>query len=98
MVAPPPLSTQKLASFAATLNAEELSPTAILPISHRIERASGAGASRNPGGSPPDTADLGALKAQIVHQSLLIKDEGDDRAGKAIRVNRTARADRDHHD
>src|SRR6476660_4447068 len=53
---------------------------------------------RNSRGSSPDAADLRALETQIVHQSLLIKDEGDDRAGEGVGVDGTAGANSNHHD
>ena len=60
----------------------------------------GAGSSTDNGfrGSSPDAADLGALKAQIVHQPLRVKNEGNDGAGDGVGVDGAAGSDRDQYD
>jgi hypothetical protein len=47
-------------------------------------------------GSSPDAADLGALKAQAVHQPLRVKNKGNDGAG--VGVDGAAGSDRDQYD
>ena len=46
----------------------------------------------------PDAADLGALKAQVVHQSLRVKNKGNDGAGDGVGVDGTAGSDRNQYD
>ena len=48
--------------------------------------------------SSRDAGDLRALKTQTVHQSLLIKNEADDGAGKAVGIDGSSGANRDDHD
>src|SRR5262245_40034055 len=47
--------------------------------------------------SSPDAADLGALKAQVVHQPLRVKNKGNDGTGDGVGVDSTAGSDRDQH-